>query len=147
MRRLLLDILVDPISKTPLQVEVAECGADGDIVEGTLYSPEGRSCVITNGIPRFVLTEDSDQRQTESSFGFKWQQRNTCDSSRMRATAQQWLVQRYGFESIDEMRGFLGSRRRILDAGCGSGFSFSLWMNPSWQGESGAEWHGVDIKD
>jgi arsenite methyltransferase len=63
----------------------------------------------------------------------------------MRASAQQWLVQRYGFESVEEMRGFFGSRRRILDAGCGSGFSSSLWMNPSYQGESGAEWYGVDI--
>jgi uncharacterized protein YbaR (Trm112 family) len=92
MHKSLLDILVDPISKKPLQVEVQQHGAGDDIVEGTLYSSEGRSYAITNGIPRFVLTEDVDQRQTESSFGFKWQQRNTYDSSPMRASAQQWLL-------------------------------------------------------
>jgi len=107
-----------------------------------LRSPERRSYVITNGIPRFVLTEDTDQRQTGNSFGFKWQQRHTYDSPQVRTTAQQWLVQRYGFDSVDEMRGFFGSRRRILDAGCGSGFSTSLWMNPSW---GRAAWVGIDI--
>lgn len=142
MHRSLLDILVDPISKTPLQVEEHRCGAGGSIVEGVLRSPEGRSYTITNGIPRFVLTEDNDQKQTGSSFGFKWQQRHTYESPQMRSTTQQWLVQRYGFKSVDEMRGFFGSRRRILDAGCGSGFSTSLWMNPSWEGSA---WIGVDI--
>jgi uncharacterized protein YbaR (Trm112 family) len=56
MHKSLLDILVDPISKKPLQVEVQQHGAGDDIVEGTLYSSEGRSYAITNGIPRFVLT-------------------------------------------------------------------------------------------
>ncbi len=143
MHRSLLDILVDPISKTPLQVEEHQSGAGGSIVEGVLRSPEGRSYVITNGIPRFVLTEDSDQKQTGSSFGFKWQQRHTYDSPRVHSVAQQWLVQRYGFKSVDEMRGFFGSRRRILDAGCGAGFSTAPWMNhPAWKG---AAWVGVDI--
>lgn len=142
MDRSLLDILVDPISKMPLQVEVHQHGAGGRIVEGTLRSPEGRSYAITNGIPRFMVTEDEGQRQTASSFGFKWQQRHTYDSPQMHAICQQWSVQRYSFESIDKMRGFFGSRRRILDAGCGSGFGTSLWMNPSW---GGAAWVGVDI--
>jgi arsenite methyltransferase len=143
MHRPLLDVLVDPISKKPLQVEVNKYGAEGDIVEGTLRSPEGRSYAITNGIPRFVLTEDSAQRQTERSFGFKWQQRNIYDSPGVHAFTQEWLVQRYGFQSVDEMRDSFGSRQRILDAGCGSGFSTSLWMNPSWEGI--AAWIGVDI--
>jgi len=145
MHRSLLDILVDPISKTALQVEVGKYGTDGDIVEGILHGSEGRSYPITNGIPRFVLTEDSDQRQTAGSFGFKWQQKGIDETPQVRVTAQQWLVQRYGFESVNEMRDFFGSRRRILDAGCGSGYSTSMWMNQSWQGEGTAAWCGVDI--
>lgn len=145
MHKSLFDILVDPISKKPLQVEVHQYGAEDDIVEGMLYSPEGRVYAITNGIPRFVLTEDSDQRQTESSFGFKWQQEGIDETPQVRATAQQWLVERYGFESVDEMRSFFGSRRLILDAGCGSGYSTSMWMNQSWRGEDTTEWCGVDI--
>jgi arsenite methyltransferase len=142
MHRALLDILVDPLSKSPLQVEVQRYGAGGVILEGTLHSPEGSSYAITNGIPRFVLAGDSGQRQTGDSFGFKWQQRDTYSSAQVRAVNQRWLVQRYGFEDVDEMRDFFGSRRRILDAGCGGGFSTSLWMVSSW---GGGAWIGVDI--
>jgi uncharacterized protein YbaR (Trm112 family) len=34
MHKSLLDILVDPASKTPLQVEVDEVGPDGNIITG-----------------------------------------------------------------------------------------------------------------
>ena len=145
MSKVMLDILVDPISKAPLEVEVHRSGPKGSILEGLLRSPEGRTYSITNGIPRFVLTEDTDQRQTARSFAFKWQQRDTYDSTQMRTTAQQWLVERYGFANTDEMRDFFGNRRRTLDAGCGSGFSASSWMDSSWQGDSQTEWYGVDI--
>jgi SAM-dependent methyltransferase len=145
MDRLLLDILVDPIKKTPLQAEVHQSGLEDDILEGVLYGAEGRPYLITNGIPRFVLTEDQDQRQTENSFAFKWQQRNTYDSPQMRTILQRWLVERYGLKDIDEIRRLFARRRRILDAGCGSGFSSSLWMSQSWRGEGKTEWFGVDI--
>ena len=145
MLKSLLDILVDPISKMPLQIEEHRCGPAGDIIEGKLRSPKAEgSYTVCNGIPRFTVTEDEDQKQTEGSFGFKWLQRNTYDSPQMRATAGQWLVQRYGFGSIDRMQKFFCSRRRILDAGCGSGFSASLWMDSSW-GKTAAAWLGVDI--
>ncbi len=145
MRKSLLDILVDPISKTPLQVKEQKNGKNDTIIEGSLHSPEGGSYAITNGIPRFVYTEDCKQEQTQHSFGFKWQQRNTYDSPQVHLTAQQWLVQRYGFDSIEQMQNFFAQRRRILDAGCGSGFSSSLWMTPTWHEESQVEWFGVDI--
>jgi arsenite methyltransferase len=145
MRRSLVDILIDPITKTSLQVEECQYGGEGDIVEGVLRTCMAKLYTISNGIPRFVLTSDSDQRQTANSFGFKWRQRHTYDSPQVRAAASQWLVQRYGFESIDDMRCFFGSRRRILDAGCGSGFSSSLWLSPAWGKERGGEWYGVDI--
>src|SRR5260370_24585378 len=38
------------------------------------------------------------------------------------------------------MRGYFASRRRILDAGCGSGFSSSLWLDGV-----AAPWVGADI--
>lgn len=43
MHRPLLDILVDPISKKPLQVKVHQYGVGGDIAEGMLYGSESRS--------------------------------------------------------------------------------------------------------
>ncbi|MGQ9581651.1 MAG: methyltransferase domain-containing protein [Armatimonadota bacterium] len=142
MHRSLVDILVDPISRTTLQVEVKVHGAENKIVEGTLHGAEGRSYPITNGIPRFVFPEgDRNQRQTAVSFGFKWHQRNTYDSPQVHANARKWLIQRYGFKDVNEMRDYFQGRK-ILDAGCGSGFSTSLWMNESWGGRL---WVGVDI--
>lgn len=144
MRRSLLEILVDPVSGTPLEVEAGRTESD-EIVEGRLRGAEGRSYAVTNGIPRFVLTEDESQKQTEQSFGFKWQQMNTYDSPSMRESSQKWIVERYGFGSTHEMEAFFGSRRRILDAGCGGGFSSSLWMTPEWRAGGHAEWVGADI--
>jgi arsenite methyltransferase len=145
MRRSVVEMLIDPVSKTPLRIEANRDEAQEDVAEGILRAPEGRSYKVTKGIPRFVITEDADQRQTEDSFSFKWQQRNTYNSPQIRASARRWLVQRYGFQNAAEMESFFSSRRRILDGGCGSAFSSSLWMSPAWNRESDAEWFGVDI--
>jgi SAM-dependent methyltransferase len=145
MHKSLLNMLVDPITKTPLQVRVCERGVAGSMVTGTLHSPQGTSYAITQGIPRFVLTEDHDQKQTEQSFSYKWHQQNTYDSPQRHATARQWLLQRYGFAHLEDMRRFFGTRQRILDAGCGSGFSTSLWMHARWREQDTTEWFGVDI--
>jgi arsenite methyltransferase len=146
LRKSLQDILADPVFKSPLTLAEGK-PLESDILQGTLRSPEGNSYKIINGIPRFVLTEDSGQRQTESSFGYKWQQRDAWYSPDVQAACQPWLVERYGFESIDEMRSFFGAHRLTLDAGCGSGFSSSLWLNPSWQGAGDAQWVGADISE
>jgi arsenite methyltransferase len=145
VRKSWLDILVDPVSKACLWLKDERCGADGDVLDGVLRSPDGKLYPISNGIPRFVRTDDSDQKQTERSFGFKWQQRDTYESPRVSGTAQAWLVQRYGFRSLHDMRRFFSQRRRVLDAGCGSGFSTSLWMDEFWRDGGSAEWFGVDI--
>lgn len=145
MHKSLLDILVDPVSKAPLQVEVRRYGDDSHILEGALHSSGTRSYAITNGIPRLVVSDDHDQKQTGDSFGYKWQQRSTYDTPEVHQTCRQWLAQRYGFPDVEQMRRFFSSRQRILDAGCGSGFSTSLWMDHSWQGGGSAQWFGVDI--
>ena len=142
MLKPLLDILVDPIQKTPLLLEIEQSGADGRVLQGKLRSLDGTMYAITNGIPRFVLTQDEKQEQTAGSFGYKWNQRQTYDSPGMRATAREWLVKRYGFESAQEMERYMRRQKRILDAGCGSGFSTSLWMSSSW---TGTNWIGVDL--
>jgi len=142
MHRSLLEILVHPITKKKLQVDANKCASEGEIVEGALHSPGRKSYVITNGIPRFIVTEDKAQKQTENSFGFKWRQSNTYDSPQFRMTAQKWALQRYGFKDLKEMSSYFERRLQILDAGCGSGFTTSLWMNPQWEGHL---WIGVDI--
>jgi SAM-dependent methyltransferase len=141
----LLDILVDPVSKSDLALERPVFGPDGSLREGTLRGADGRLYRVVGGIPRFVVTDDAGQRQTEASFGYKWRRRETYDSEQMAATARAWLVERYGFASAAEMATYMASKRRILDAGCGSGFSTSLWMDASWRGGGAARWIGVDI--
>ena len=55
---------------------------------------------------------------------------------------RQWLVARYGFDSADQMCRYLSERSVVLDAGCGGGWSSSLWLGPSW---SGRLWVGLDV--
>jgi SAM-dependent methyltransferase len=55
------------------------------------------------------------------------------------------LVKKYGFESLEDMRRFFGNQRRVLDAGCGAGFSSSAWLSENWRVYPHAEWFGVDI--
>src|SRR5204862_2205379 len=102
----------------------------------------GRSYSIRDGIPRFVLTKDAGQRQTEDSFGYKWQRRDAWFSPEVVSACRSWLLQRYGFESAEAMRNFFGGYRRILDAGCGRGFGSSPWLDPSYRADWKSEWIG-----
>ncbi len=138
----LLQLLVDPLLKTPLLLDVSQRGSQGEILEGALRNAAGQVYPIQRGIPRFLLCTDDKQAQTAASFGFKWGQRHTYESASMQAATRKWLIKRYGFANAGAMETYFQTRRRILDAGCGSGFSAALWMNPAW---TGTEWIGVDI--
>lgn len=146
MRESLLSLLADPISKEPLRLAACKRKKrDGDITEGKLQSPDGRVYDVTNGIPRLVAPIDAGQTQTAESFAYKWGQRSTYDSPEMRETGRAWLATRYGFTGIEQMRAYLGGRRRILDAGCGSGLSSSYWLDEQWGRDHPTEWFGVDV--
>ena len=142
MNRSLLDVLRDPVSGGQLRLEGAP-GPDEDVVDGLLVGDRG-SYPIADAIPRFVVTEDHGQAQTQASFGFKWTKRDSFGSEGMQAELHRWLIERYGFESAEGMRDWFGARRRTLDAGCGAGFATSAWMTDDWN-RDGAEWVGVDI--
>src|SRR2546422_5212132 len=90
MRSGLLPLLVDPVAKSPLQLDVA-WEREGEILKGWLRGAGGRSYAIVDGIPRFVLTEDHGQRQTERGFAFKWGERSTYDSPTVHIAARKWL--------------------------------------------------------
>jgi SAM-dependent methyltransferase len=142
----LLDILVDPVSKSALTVDQQNVNGD-DVTEGVLISDGAQSYRITNGIPRFVLTDDAGQKQTEDSFGYKWQRRDAWYSNEVVSACRSWLLQRYGFENAQAMGQFFGRHQRVLDAGCGSGFGSSLWIDSGWQGQSNSQWVGADISE
>jgi arsenite methyltransferase len=141
VRESLLEVLVDPVSKGRLRIEATRT-ADGEVIEGSLKNDGGQSYRITDGIPRFVLTEDARQKQTESSFGFKWQQRYSYESDEFISRYHQWLREKYGFATDEEMRDYFCRKKRTLEVGCGGGLSASVSLSC---GDEGQEWVGVDI--
>jgi SAM-dependent methyltransferase/uncharacterized protein YbaR (Trm112 family) len=147
MRKSLLEVLADPVSKHPLELEEREAGPGGETVEGALVGPRGSRYPVTGGIPRFVLTDDAGQRQTEGSFGFKWRQRDSYENEGFLRTYREWLVAKYGFGSAEEMRRYFGARRWVMDAGCGAGMGASVWLDETWRGAGRGEWVGVDISE
>ena len=66
MRESLLELLVDPVSRTPLTLEPLATAA-GDVISGTLRGSNGSQYPITNGIPRLLVLDDEQQKQIELS--------------------------------------------------------------------------------
>jgi len=145
LRRNLTNVLVDPVDGSELTLSEGEFDGE-EVLTGELLSRGGRRYKIRDGIPRFVAVGDEGQKQTQSSFGFKWTKRDSFGSEGMQKELHGWLLERYGFESRDEMCQFFASQHRTLDAGCGAGFATSAWMRDGWN-KSGAEWIGADISD
>lgn len=142
MKRELADLLVDPVRHGPLSLECQD--GQHEITTGILRAVDGTAYRIVSGVPRFVVTDDAGQLQTSGAFGFKWRKRDTYDSPAMRATLIPWMVAKYGFASYEEWAGYYSTRRRILDIGCGSGLSSSLFLDSEhWSGQ--ATWIGADI--
>lgn len=141
MKRELLDLLVDPVELQALQFVPDDLTS---LESGLLLTANGTGYPVVAGIPRFALTEDTGQLQTSEAFAYKWQQRHAYDSPGMLAFSADWLVDKYGFGSQGDWANFYTSRRRILDVGCGSALSSSLFVDtPWWTGE--AMWVGADI--
>lgn len=140
----LADILVDPVARRPLTV--VETAHNGHGPCRQLQAEDGTCYSINGGIPSFVATEDAGQQQTGESFGFKWTKTDSYDSPEMVAFSREWLTRKFGFDSPDDMRRYFSDRGRILDAGCGSGYSSSTWLDEDWDAlDSSAQWFGADI--
>jgi len=74
------------------------------------------------------MTVSADQKQTESTFGFKWKKEATFDSPASLARMRAWLVERYG--PFEDLLGSLPAEPIILDAGCGAGMSALEYLRP-----------------
>lgn len=71
----------------------------------------------------------TNQQQTDEAFGFKWSKRDTYESEASQNNMRRWLVERYCAGDPSRLEGWLGgSRKLILDAGCGAGFSGLLFF-------------------
>ena len=149
MRQELLNLLVDPVDGSLLTLDNPRHASDGDIVSGTLLG-RARSYSVSEGVPRFVFTDDQKQRQTQTSFGYKWRQKSTYDSAASLDQMRRWLVEKYGFGTERNMRAFFADRHRILDAGSGAAFSSSTWLDDQWirmRADRAVEFVAVDISD
>jgi SAM-dependent methyltransferase len=113
LRRELLRWLADPDSGGPIQLQDAQVESDGDVIEGTLYSPAtGRMFPIVRGIPRFA-----DAGNYAESFGLQWNRfaRVQLDSHSGHDESRRRFDAETGW-SETELAGKL-----VVDAGCGSG--------------------------
>lgn len=98
------------------------------------------------GIKQLVAKEgqsSANQQQTDQAFGFKWAKRETYESPASKANMQRWLVERYCAGDISRLdRWLAGSRKLIIDAGCGAGFSGLLFFGDRLNDH---DYLGVDI--
>lgn len=88
------------------------------------------------------------QKQTEDTFSFKWQKRASYESPTFQADWKRWLFEKY-FDSdqsrINELFKAGGEeRKKILDAGCGSGMSGYLLFGEKLKEH---DYLGIDISD
>jgi arsenite methyltransferase len=85
------------------------------------------------------------QKQTDDTFGFKWKKRHTYESDAVQLEWKRWLLEKY-FDGdpmrLDQL--LRGGRKRILDAGCGSGGSGLLLFGEALKYH---DYLGVDISE
>ena len=117
--------LVEPGTDAPLRLEPAEAALVGET--GTRYP-------VINGIPRFVDAGDlpAEQAATGDTFSLKWSRVATFGhDDATRRFHHDWYLQRYGWKDEAEFAGFLATRRRVLDAGCGVGRDVAWYLKHS----------------
>jgi ubiquinone/menaquinone biosynthesis C-methylase UbiE len=94
-----------------------------------------------------TVSYSDTQTQTKDIFAFKWEKRDTYESPAVQETGRKWLIERYCNNDINNLQKLLDenrTRKVILDAGCGSGYSaLLLWKD--FLDEH--EYLGVDISD
>src|ERR1017187_7695739 len=85
----------------------------------------------------------ANQQQTDHAFGFKWAKRETYESPASKANMKRWLIERYCAGDASRLDQWLsGSRKLIVDAGCGAGFSGLLLFGDQLRNH---DYLGVDI--
>ena len=92
---------------------------------------------------RHQRSSSAAQRRTADAFGYKWAQTSSYGSPAMIAFTREWLVRKYCGGDVSVLDAWLeGSRKIILDAGCGSGYSAHCFFGPRLNDH---DYLGVDI--
>jgi len=75
--------------------------------------------------------DDSDQKnqlQTQDVFSDKWSQFEQGNKKEeLYSFQKEWFLQLYGFDSEEDLKGFLSTKNTIVDTGCGLGYK-AAWF-------------------
>jgi SAM-dependent methyltransferase len=73
-------------------------------------------------------SEHANQTQTNESFSEKWVKLDKESSTNaIEETQKRWVLDLYGFKTIEGFEAFLKDKQVIIDAGCGLGYK-SAWL-------------------
>lgn len=135
MKLSLLELLCSPVDGSKLRLE-QQVERNGEVFEGTLVDDSGERFPIVAGVPLFAEEDSAD-----ATFAFKWKKIGGSygHEDRTRTSRQQWYLDRFGYETREDLHDFLGSDKLVLDAGTGSGVDAAMFA------ESGSTVVAVDL--
>ncbi len=141
MKRTLVELLRDPVSLEPLELQNPTFQGENEIVSGELRAASGATYRIEDGVPLLVRTDQFQEGQGETveSFSWKWRRAQNYRGATL-GHYSQWYLDRYGFKTVDALSRFLAGKQRILDAGTAHGRDAEMYAK-----NSPASVFGIDI--
>jgi len=128
MKKSLLDFIVCPSCGSKLNAGKV---AKDEIMSGTLKCRNNHSFPITKGVPSLLMENAlaGSKEEVRNSFGEKWTRIPDFghDNPQTREYLLQWYLERYSWKNETELKKFLATRQRVLDAGMGAGGDVSYY--------------------
>lgn len=100
--------------------------------------------IFDKGILRERAIYSQEQQQTEKSFGYKWSKKDSYNSFQVEEANRKWLLEKYFDNDIKKRDAVFKSGYKVLDAGCGAGFSAFLLLGNR---INDIKYLGIDISD
>jgi len=117
----LIDYLICPKCNKDFTLKISK-KTKSEIETGFLKCQNNHKFFIKNGIPRFVIDTKKDFVKTEDAFSAKWKQHHKDHQEKEWTSFQQkWFLDRFGWNSIKNLKNFLKTKKVILEAGTGVG--------------------------
>ena len=117
--------------------------ADG-LEEGEAVKILSIEYILMNKILRQRIVYDNRKNRIKDTFSFKWHKRSTYESESVQNSACAWLMERYLGNKPDSLEQWLPAGARVLDTGCGSGYSSLLLFGKYLDS---INYLGVDVSD
>lgn len=118
------------------------------MVAKPIYGEKLMSAFARLGIKKIqhpTYSYSENQTQTKEGFGFQWAKRDAYESKTFQDSGKAWLLERYCENNTEILKTWLsGSRKIILDAGCGAGYSAILLFGDLLKEH---DYLGVDISE